>query len=174
MEPGQNRKVAALTFNIYVHFFYERVDNMYEKFMLEAIQEAKIAFSEGEIPIGAVLVYDQKVISRGHNTRIQDSSVLGHAEMNVLKNIAKKTGNWRLNECDLYVTMIPCPMCASAINQARIRRVICGTIPNDTNYSQLIEILSDHKYGNPVEILTGVLEDECSELLKKFFQKKRT
>lgn len=174
MEPGQNRKIAALTFNIYVHFFYERVIYMHEKFMIEAINEAKIALSNGEVPIGAVLVYKNEIISRGHNTREKEQSVLGHAEINVLKNLPKNFENWRLIDCDLYVTMIPCPMCASAINQSRVRRVICGTIPNDADYSLLVQILSDKKYGKPVNILTDVLEDKCAELLKTFFKEKRT
>lgn len=172
MEPGQDWKIAALTFYIYVHFFCES-DIMYEKYMLEAINEAKIALSEGEVPIGSVLVLNGCIVAKSHNTRVKDCCVLGHAEINVLKDYSKSTNNWRLNDCTLYVTLLPCPMCSSAINQARIKRVICGTVPNNSNYSLIYNILNDNTYGRPVELFTGVMEDDCAELLREFFLKKR-
>ncbi len=146
---------------------------MYEKYMLEALKEAKLALKEGEVPIGAVLVYENKIIAKSHNTRISDNCVLGHAEINVLKEASKILNDWRLKKCTLYVTLLPCPMCSGAINQARIDRVVCGTVPNNSNYSLIYEILNDNNYGKPVELFTGVLEEECSELLKKFFSKNR-
>ena len=149
------------------------VIDMYEKYMMEALKEAKKAFNQGEIPVGAVLVFEEKIVARSHNTRIQDCCVLGHAEINIFKEISKKKRDWRLIDCTLYITLLPCPMCASAINQSRIRKVVCGTIPNNTNYSLIYQILNDNNYGNSVEIMTGVLEEQCAELLKQFFLKKR-
>lgn len=146
---------------------------MYEKYMLEALKEAELALAEGEVPVGAVLVYKNNIIAKSHNTRISDNCVLGHAEINVLKESSKILNNWRLKDCTLYVTLLPCPMCSGAINQSRIERVICGTVPNNSNYSLIYEILNDKNYGNSVELLTGVLEEECSEILKKFFLKNR-
>lgn len=146
---------------------------MYEKYMLEALKEAKKAYKIGEIPVGAVLVYENQIIARAHNTRITDNCVLGHAEINVIRQANSLLQNWRLENAILYVTLLPCPMCASAINQARIKRVICGTVPNNYDYDLIYRILSDHNYGSSVEIMTAVLEDDCSSLLKKFFLEKR-
>lgn len=146
---------------------------MYEKYMLEALNEAKIALEEGEVPVGAVLVYKNKIIAKSHNTRIQDNCVIRHAEINVIQEASKILKDWRLNDCALYVTLLPCPMCSSAINQSRIKKVICGTVPNNSDYTLIYQILSDNSYGKPVELLTGILEEECSKILKNFFSKKR-
>lgn len=146
---------------------------MHEKYMLEALKEAEKALSVGEVPIGAVLVQNDVIIGKNHNTRVKDNCVLGHAEINLLLDVTKKTPDWRLNDSILYVTLLPCPMCAGAINQARIKKIVCGTVPNNANYQLIYDILNDNNYGSPVEIFTGVLEDECSELLKKFFSEKR-
>ncbi len=146
---------------------------MYEKYMVEALDEARLALGEGEIPVGAVLVYKNEIIAKAHNTRIQDNCVMGHAEINVIRKAAKIIKNWRLCDCILYVTLLPCPMCASAINQSRINQVICGTVPNNSDYPLIYQILNDHNYGKPVQLFTGVLEEECSQLLKKFFLEKR-
>lgn len=147
---------------------------MYEKYMIQAINEAKIAFLEGEIPVGAVLVHDSEIIATSHNTRMQDKSPIGHAEINLLTKAGKTIGDWRLCDCTLYVTLLPCPMCASAINQCRIKKVVCGTVPNNVDYSLIYSLLNNENYGKKVEIITGVLEDECSLLLKKFFAEKRS
>lgn len=146
---------------------------MYEKYMIEALNEAKIALEEGEIPVGAILVYKDEIIVRSHNTRIQDNCVIGHAEINVIEEASKIIKNWRLKECILYVTLLPCPMCSSAINQSRIKQVVCGTVPNNSDYSLIYQILNDNNYGSPVKLLTGILEEECSQILKEFFLKKR-
>jgi len=147
---------------------------VYEKYMIEALNEAKIALEEGEVPVGAVLVYKDKIIAKSHNTRVQDSCVFNHAEINVIQTANKIFKNWRLNDCILYVTLLPCPMCSSAINQSRIKKVICGTVPNNSDYSLIYQILNDCNYGTPVELLTGILEEECSKILKKFFLEKRS
>lgn len=141
--------------------------------MIEALDEAKIALKEGEIPVGAVLVYKNEVIAKAHNTRIQNNYVTGHAEINVIQEASKNLNNWRLNDCVLYVTLLPCPMCSSAINQSRIKQVVCGTVPNNSDYSLIYQILNDNNYGSSVQLLTGVLEEECSKILKEFFLKKR-
>ena len=146
---------------------------MYEKYMIEALNEAKLALEEGEIPVGAVIVYKNKIIAKAHNTRAQENCILGHAEINAIKKTNKILENWRLCDCTLYVTLLPCPMCASAVNQSRIQQVICGTVPNNSNYSLIYQILSDNNYGKPVQLLTGVLEEECREILQKFFLEKR-
>ena len=146
---------------------------MYEKFMIEALNEAKIAYELGEIPVGSVLVYNNEIISRSHNTRNFDNKILGHAEINTINEASSKKNNWRLENCIMYVTLLPCPMCAAAINQSRIKRIVCGTVPKQADYQLIYNILNDNSYGKPVEIITGVLEDECSDLLKKFFLEKR-
>lgn len=146
---------------------------MYEKYMLEALKEAKIAFNAGEVPVGSVLVCDGQIIARSHNTRNFDNNILGHAEINTINDACIKNSNWRLKDCVLYVTLLPCTMCAAAINQSRIKKIVCGTVPNNSNYSLIYEILQDNSYGKPVEIITGILEEECSDLLKKFFSEKR-
>lgn len=146
---------------------------MYEKYMLEALEEAKKAYKEGEIPVGAVLVHNDEIVARGHNTRMIDNCVLGHAEINVIRQANQLFNNWRLESTTLYVTLFPCPMCASAINQSRIKKVVCGTVPNNYDYELIYKILSDHNYGCSVEVMTGILEEDCSFLLKKFFMEKR-
>lgn len=146
---------------------------MHEKYMLEALKEAEKALNDGEVPVGAVLVQNGEIIGKNHNTRMKDNCVLGHAEINLLFDVTKNKSDWRLNDSILYVTLLPCPMCAGAINQARVKKVVCGTVPNSTNYQLIYNILNDNNYGSSVEIFTGVLEDECAELLKKFFSEKR-
>lgn len=146
---------------------------MYEKYMLEALKEAKMAFNAGEVPVGSILVCDGQIIARSHNTRNSDNNILGHAEINTINDACTQNSNWRLKDCVLYVTLLPCTMCAAAINQSRIKKIVCGTVPNNSNYSLIYEILQDNSYGKPVEIITGILEEECSELLKKFFSEKR-
>lgn len=153
--------------------FFMDVIYMYEKYMLEALKEAELAYQLGEVPIGSIIVCDNQIIARSHNTRNFNNDIFGHAEINVINETSNIKLNWRLENCVLYVTLLPCPMCASAINQSRIKKVVCGTVPNNVNYSLIYNILNDNSYGKPVEIVTGVLEDECADLLKKFFSEKR-
>ena len=172
MEPGQDWKVAALTFNIYVHFFYVG-DIMDEFYMQEALKEAKKAFNCGEVPIGAIIVENNKIITRAHNTKDNNNCAIFHAEINAIKEASKMKNNWRLNDCIMYVTLFPCPLCASAINQSRMCKVIYGAMSDNANYELVDKILNDKNYGNPVEITGGILEEECSKILKEFFLKKR-
>lgn len=142
-------------------------------YMNLAINEAKKAYKKGEIPIGAVIVKNDKIISRGHNLKETKRKTTKHAEIIAIEKACVKLKNWRLIDCTIYITMYPCPMCASAINQARISKIICGTIPNYAEKNIITKILNDKNYGNPVKIIENVSEQECTELLKKFFAKKR-
>lgn len=143
------------------------------KFMKEAIKEAQKAYTMGEVPIGAVIVKDNKIIARAHNTKNSSNSVLKHAELIVIEKASKKLNNWRLVDCELYVTMIPCPMCASAINQSRLSRIIYGTTPDYVNIELVENLLSDTNYGNDVILEGNVLSEECGKLLSDFFVEKR-
>ena len=149
-------------------------DNMLDiDYMKEAVKEANKAFKKGEIPVGCVVVKDNKIIARGHNMKENKISAIRHAEIIAIEKASKKLNNWRLLDTTIYITMFPCPMCASAINQARISRLVYGTIPEYANMDLINEILNDNKYGIPVEIEGNVLQFECKDLLQKFFSKKR-
>lgn len=146
------------------------VDNYY---MLEALKEAEKGYKQGEVPIGAVVVENGKIIARAHNTKDSEQCAIRHAEINAIEQAALLKKNWRLNDCTIYVTLFPCPMCASAINQSRMKRVVYGTDGDKVDFELVKKILEDKNYGNPVEICGKVLENECSTLLKKFFVEKR-
>ena len=172
MEPGQDWKVAALTFNVYVHFFCEG-DVMDQYYMKQALKEAKKAFDCGEVPVGAVVVENNKIIARSHNTKDVENCAVFHAEINAICRASKVKNNWRLNDCIMYVTLLPCPMCASAINQSRFLRVVYGASRDDDDYNLVNKIFKNKKYGVDVELVGGIMEKECSEILKEFFLKKR-
>ena len=138
-----------------------------------ALKEAKKAYNKGEIPVGTVIVKDNKIIAKAHNLKENKKNPTCHAEILAITKATKKLKNWRLLDCTIFVTMIPCPMCASAINQSRISKVVYGTAPEYANCKQVEEILKDNKYGNPVILEKYLNDSECTELLKNFFQKKR-
>ena len=138
-----------------------------------AIDEAKKAYKRGEIPIGAIIVKNDRVISRGYNLKESKKKTTKHAEIIAIEKACVKLKNWRLMDCIIYVTMYPCPMCASAINQARISKVVCGTIPDYAEKTIVEKILNDKNYGSPVQIVENVMSEESTLLLKKFFEKKR-
>lgn len=142
-------------------------------YMSLAIEEAKKAFCKGEVPIGAVIVKNGKVVAKAHNLKESKRKTTKHAELIAIEKACAKLKNWRLIDCIIYVTMFPCPMCASAINQARISRVVYGTIPEYAEKSLITKILENKNYGNSVEITGDILKKECTELLKKFFVEKR-
>ncbi len=142
-------------------------------FMKEAITLAEKAAACGEIPVGAVVVKGGKVIGRGYNTRESENSVTGHAEINAITEATKHLGDWRLDGCDLYVTLEPCPMCAGALINARISRVFFGAYDNVMGSFQSVADFSVLGYPNSPEIHGGILETECKELLQKFFKNKR-
>lgn len=144
-----------------------------EYYMREAIKEAKKAFDKGEIPVGAVIVKNNKILAKAHNLKEIKNNATNHAEILVIQKASKKLKNWRLLDCTIYVTMFPCPMCASAINQSRISKIVYGTIPEYADKDIVSFILNDKYYGAPVKIVGNLLEKDCVDLLRKFFLKKR-
>jgi tRNA(adenine34) deaminase len=146
---------------------------MDELFMKEALKEAKKAEKIGETPVGAVIVRDGKIIARGYNKRETKKNALCHAEIMAINKACKKLGGWRLIDSTLYVTLEPCPMCAGAIVNSRIERVVFGATDKKAGSLGSIVNLGDLPYNHKPEILSGVLEKECGEILTNFFKKLR-
>ena len=145
-----------------------------EKYMKEAIKQAKKAYAIDETPIGCVIVYEDKIIARGYNRRNTDKSTLAHAEITAIKKACKKLGDWRLEGCTLYVTLEPCPMCAGAIVQSRIDRVIVGSMnPKAGCAGSVLNILQTDGFNHQTELTTGILKEECSQLMTTFFKELR-
>lgn len=141
------------------------------KYMRAAIREAKKAEKLGEVPIGCVIVRDSKIIARGYNRRKTDKNTLSHAELIAIRKASKKTGDWRLEDCILYVTLEPCQMCAGAIVQARIPKVVMATRnPKAGCAGSVLNLLQIKEFNHQVEIEEGVLEEECSHMLSDFFR----
>lgn len=152
----------------------ERQKKTDEKFMREAIRQAKKAYALNETPIGCVIVCDGKVIARGYNRRNTDKSPLAHAEITAIRKAAKKLGDWRLEECTLYVTLEPCQMCAGAVVQSRIPRVVVGCMnPKAGCAGSVLNLLDVKAFNHQASVTTGVLGDECSELMTGFFKELR-
>lgn len=152
----------------------ERTMTEYEKYMKEAIKQAKKGKLLGEVPIGCVIVYKDEIIGRGYNRRNTDKSTLAHAEITAIKKASKKMADWRLEGCTLYVTLEPCQMCSGAIVQARIPKVVMGCRnPKAGCGGSVLNILQEPKFNHQVEITEGVLEKECSALLTDFFKELR-
>jgi tRNA(adenine34) deaminase len=143
------------------------------KYMKAALQEAKKAYDKGEVPVGAVIVLDDRIIARAHNLRESKQIIHGHAELLALMKAAKKLGSWRLDECDLYVTMEPCPMCAGAIIQARIRSLNYATLDYKAGVVESMVRLFDLPFNHKVQINRGVLAEESQALIKDFFKSLR-
>lgn len=145
-----------------------------EKFMKIAIDEALISYSNGDVPVGCVIVKKGEVVARGHNTRYKDNSSIGHAEINAIINANKNLGNWVLEDCEMYVTVEPCQMCAGAILQSRIPKLVYGTKDGKAGcVDSLYNLLSDERFNHQVDVYSGVLEDECKGLMKQFFKELR-
>lgn len=145
-----------------------------EKFMKEAIKQAKKAYAIDEVPIGCVIVQNGHIIARGYNRRNTDKNTLAHAELTAIKKASKKTGDWRLEDCDLYVTLEPCQMCAGAIVQSRMRRVIIGSMNSKAGCAgSILNLLRIPQFNHQVEITQGILEEECSTMLSRFFRELR-
>ena len=145
--------------------------NADEKYMRAAIGQARKAGAIGEVPIGCVIVYEDKIIARGYNRRTIDKNVLSHAEIIAIKKACKKMGDWRLEDCTMYVTLEPCPMCAGAIVQARIPKVVIGCMnPKAGCAGSVLDLLHEDGFNHQVEMENGVLEEECSRLMKDFFK----
>ena len=135
-----------------------------EKYMKEAIRQAKKAGEAGDVPIGCVIVYEGKIIARGYNKRNQQKSALGHAEISAIRKASKKLGDWRLEECTMYVTLEPCPMCAGAIVQARIPEVVVGAMnPKAGCAGSIINLLQMQQLNHQVRLQTGILEEDCQK-----------
>ncbi len=147
---------------------------MHEKFMRAAIREAKKACSIGDVPIGCVIVKEGHIIARGYNRRTADSNTISHAEITAIKKACKKTGDWRLEECELYVTLEPCPMCAGAIIQARIPKIYIGAMnPKAGCAGSVTDLFETAGFNHHVEKRIGICQEECSNLLKEFFRELR-
>ena len=145
-----------------------------EKYMREAIKQARKAAKTDEVPIGCVIVYDDKIIARGYNRRNTDKSTLAHAEIIAIRKAAKIIGDWRLEDCTMYITLEPCPMCAGAIVQARIPRVVVGAMnPKAGCAGSVINLLQMDGFNHKAELTSGVLVDECRTMLQDFFKEMR-
>ena len=145
-----------------------------ERFMREALRQAKKAAALGDVPIGCVIVRQGRIISRGYNRRNADKNVLSHAEMISIKKACKIQGDWRLEDCAMYVTLEPCPMCAGAIVQARIPRVAIGVLnPKAGCAGSVLDLFHERGFNHQVQVDIGILEEECASLLQEFFQNLR-
>ena len=146
------------------------MDSKDEKYMKKAIEQAKRAAFYGEVPIGCVIVYEDKIIGRGYNRRKTDKNTLAHAELTAIKKASRYIGDWRLEGCTMYVTLEPCQMCAGAVVQARMDRVVIGTMsPKSGCAGSIINLLNMEEFNHQVEITRGICEDECSKILSDFF-----
>ena len=141
-----------------------------EKYMKLALKQAQKAYTLGEVPIGCVIVYEGKIIARGYNRRNTDKNTLSHAELNAIRKASKKLGDWRLEGCTMYVTLEPCQMCAGALVQSRIDEVVIGSMnPKAGCAGSILNVLQMPEFNHQVDTQRGVLEEECSEMLKRFF-----
>lgn len=144
------------------------------RFMKEAIKQAKKAYAIEEVPIGCVIVHEDKIIARGYNKRNTKKNTLAHAEMIAIEKACKKLGDWRVEDCTMYITLEPCPMCAGAIVQARIPRVVIGTRNKKAGCAgSVLNLLQVQEFNHQVELTEGVLQEECSRLMKDFFREMR-
>ncbi len=145
-----------------------------EKYMKEALKQAKKAAVIDEVPIGCVIVHEGKIIARGYNRRNKEGSTLAHAEIIAIKKASRKLNDWRLEECTMYVTLEPCPMCAGAIVQARIPKVVIGAMnPKAGCAGSILDMFQVREFNHQVEKVSGVLEEECSNIMTKFFRELR-
>lgn len=145
-----------------------------EKYMKAAIKQAKKAYALDEVPIGCVIVQNGKIIARGYNRRNTDKNTLAHAELSAIKKASKKTGDWRLEDCTMYVTLEPCQMCAGAIVQSRLKKVVIACMnPKAGCAGSVLNLLQMKQFNHQVEMETGILEEECSQMLSNFFKELR-
>ena len=150
------------------------IKNSNEKFMKQALKEAKKAYEINEVPIGCVIVLNEKIIARGYNRRNIDKNTLSHAELIAIKKASKKMGDWRLEDCTMYITLEPCQMCAGAIVQSRMKKVVIGSMnPKAWCAGSVFNLLQVAAFNHQVDIETGVLEEACSAMLSNFFKELR-
>ncbi len=144
------------------------------KWMREALAEARQAASLGEVPVGAVVVCAERIVGRGHNRREIDGDPVGHAEIVAIRQAAEAAGNWRLTGCSLYVTLEPCAMCAGALVNSRVERLVFGTRDPKAGYcGSLGNLVEDSRLNHRLEVTEGVLSEECSEVIQRFFSRLR-
>lgn len=145
-----------------------------EKYMKEAIKQARKAMAIGDVPIGCVIVYNDKIIGRGYNRRMKDRNTLSHAELNAIKKASKVMNDWRLDGCEMYITLEPCQMCSGAIVQSRIKKVYVGAMnPKAGCAGSIMNLLQVPQFNHQVEFKKGILEEECSQMLTTFFRELR-
>ena len=148
--------------------------NSDEKFMRLALEQAHLAYKMGEVPVGAVVVRNGEVVGTGYNRRETDKNAVAHAELLAIDDACKRLGGWRLWECELYVTLEPCPMCAGAIINSRIKRLVYGASDKKAGSVESIVRMFDLPYNHKPPYTAGVLEEECSQILKSFFKEMRS
>lgn len=147
---------------------------MEEKYMKQALKEAEKAYEKEEIPVGAIIVKDGKIIAKAHNLKETKQDTINHAEILAIKKASKKLGSWRLTDCEMYVTLEPCSMCAGALIQSRIKKVYIGAMDYKTGAcGSVLNLLEDYPCNHKVEMQVGVMEEECKQLLKNFFRELR-
>ena len=141
-----------------------------EYFMKEALLEARKAYKKLEIPVGAIIVKDGEIIARARNIKEEKKDTTKHAEILAIQRASKKLETWRLNDCEMYVTLEPCPMCAGAIIQSRLKKIYIGTMDEKTGAcGSVLNLLEDYKFNHKVEVEKGILKDDCGKMLKEFF-----
>lgn len=141
--------------------------------MMEALKQASKAYLLGEVPVGAIIVHNDKIIARAYNLREKKQSISSHAELIAIEKASKKIGSWRLEECDIYVTLEPCPMCSGAIIQSRIKNLYFGAYDFKTGAAGSVLNLFDIPFNHKVNVVGGILEEECSKIIKLFFKELR-
>jgi tRNA(adenine34) deaminase len=147
---------------------------MQEKYMKLALKEAKKAYDKNEVPVGAVIVKDDVVIAKAHNLKELKNDTTKHAEILAIQKASKKLKSWRLEDCEMYVTLEPCSMCAGALIQSRLKKVYIGTMDYKTGAcGSVLNLLEDFKFNHTVDVETGVLKEDCENILKSFFKKLR-
>ena len=145
-----------------------------EKFMKEALKEAKKAYEKLEVPVGAVIVKDGKIIARGHNLKETKKDTTKHAEIIAIEKASKKLGAWRLLDCEMYVTLEPCSMCAGAMVNSRIQKLYIGALDEKTGaVGSVLNLLEDYKFNHNIEVEKGILKEDCEKILKDFFKNLR-
>ena len=145
-----------------------------ERFMKQALKEAKKAYDKMEIPVGAIIVKDGKIIARAHNQKETKLDTTKHAEILAIQKASKKIGGWRLIDCEMYVTLEPCTMCAGAIINSRIKKVYIGTMDEKTGAAgSVLNLFEDYKFNHKVEYEIGIMREECESILKNFFKELR-
>ena len=148
--------------------------NNKEKYMKEAIKEAIKAYKKLEVPVGAVIVKDEKIIARAHNVKETKKDTTKHAEILAIQKASKKLETWRLTDCEMYVTLEPCTMCTGAIINSRIKKIYIGTMDEKTGAcGSVLNLLEDYRFNHKVEMEKGILKEECKKILQDFFKKLR-